>query len=74
MAAALIVGFLLAVGPFEHVVVSLLHMGFGLLLGGELPIGGIAVTAGIALAGNLVGGVGIVSLSHAAQAKGEDKD
>ena len=72
MAAALIVGFLLAVGPFEHVVVSLLHMGFGLLVGGELPVGGIAITAGIALVGNLVGGVGIVSLSHAAQAKGED--
>lgn len=71
MGSALIIGFLLAVGPFEHVVVSLLHMAFGFILDGELPLKSIAATAGVALVGNLIGGVGIVSLSHAAQAKGE---
>ncbi len=71
MAAALSLGFPLAVNPFEYFVVSLLHMAFGILLDAELPVMGIAEITGISLIGNLIGGVGIVGLSHASQSKGE---
>lgn len=73
-AAAFAVGFLLALGPFEHVVVSTLHMFFGFAVGADLDPVRMAEVAGIALVGNLVGGVGLVTLSHAAQAKGEEQD
>ncbi len=73
-AMAYIVGVLLALGPFEHVVVSMLHIAFGLLVGAELSLVHLAKIGGIALAGNLVGGVGLVTLSHAAQALGEQDD
>lgn len=64
------VGFLLAIGPFDHVVVTLLHLAFGVLFGATRDAGGIATVGAITLAGNLVGGVGLVTLSHVAQARG----
>lgn len=39
MALALMVGFLLALGPFDHLVVTGLHILFGLFLGGEVGRG-----------------------------------
>ena len=70
-AMAYAVGFLLAIGPFEHAVVSLLHLSFG--------FGTDAVTAAdllkvgaVSIAGNMIGGIGLVTLSHAGQAKGEE--
>ena len=72
---AYLVGFLLALGPFDHVVVSVIHLGFGLVL--EADIGALALTevTALAIVGNLIGGVGLVTLSHAAQALGsEDRD
>ena len=71
MVLAFIVGFLLAVGIFDHVVVSSLHVLFGILLGahnvGFADLGGALL---IITAGNLVGGLGLVTLTHIAQAKG----
>ena len=72
-AMAFAVGFLLALGPFEHVVVSTLHMLFGLLIGAEVAVQHLVKVAAVSLAGNLVGGVGLVTLSHAAQALGEER-
>jgi formate/nitrite transporter FocA (FNT family) len=72
--AAYVVGVLLALGPFEHVVVSMLHMIFGLVLGADLSVLHIIRVGGIALAGNLIGGIGLVTLSHAAQALGEEDE
>lgn len=72
--AAFLVGFLLALGPFEHVVVSALHTLFGFALGAEIALVRIAEVGGLALVGNLAGGVGLVTLSHAAQALGEERD
>lgn len=69
---AFAVGALLALGPFEHVVVTLLHMLFGLFLGADLPLQLVASVGAISLVGNLVGGIGLVTLSHAAQALGEE--
>jgi formate-nitrite transporter family protein len=68
---AFAVGALLALGPFEHVVVTLLHMLFGHFLGAHLPVDLIASVSAISLVGNLVGGIGLVTLSHAAQALGD---
>ncbi len=73
-AMALAVGFLLALGPFEHVVVALLHMQFGWFLGADITGEQIAKVGAISLAGNFLGGIGLVTLSHAAQALGNDKD
>lgn len=67
---AYFVGFLLALGPFEHVVVTALHVFFGILLGVPIGFGTLAAIVGILTAGNLIGGVGLVTLSHIAQAKG----
>lgn len=72
--AAYAVGVLLALGPFEHVVVSMLHILFGLAVGAELTVLQPIRVGAIALAGNLVGGIGLVTLSHAAQAMGEERD
>lgn len=64
------VGFILAVGPFAHVVVTVLHLFLGILFGAPVGLGSLATVLAIATAGNLVGGIGLVVLSHAAQAMG----
>lgn len=71
---AFAIGFLLALGPFEHVVVSALHIFFGLVLDANVSVAELAKVSGIALLGNLVGGVGLVTLSHAAQALGDEDE
>ncbi|WP_122088130.1 formate/nitrite transporter family protein [Halalkalicoccus subterraneus] len=70
---AYVVGFLLALGPFDHVIVTMLHVLLGLLFGAEIGIGAFLVTTSIVTAGNVVGGLGIGTLTHLAQAKGAEK-
>lgn len=70
---AFFVGFLLALGPFDHVVVTMLHTFLGLLYGAEFGVGEFLATSVIVTAGNLVGGIGIGTLTHVAQAKGATK-
>jgi formate/nitrite transporter FocA (FNT family) len=67
---AYVVGFLLALGPFEHVVVTMLHVFFGVLFGADIGVGEFGAVTGIITAGNVVGGIGLVTLTHVAQAKG----
>lgn len=67
------IGVLLALGPFDHAVVSLLHLGFGLVAGAELTAAQVAEVGLVAILGNFIGGVGLVSLSHAAQAKAAER-
>lgn len=67
---AYVVGFLLAVGPFDHMVVTVLHLFFGILFEAPVSFATLFALMGISTAGNLVGGVGLVTLSHIAQAKG----
>lgn len=67
---AFLVGFLLAAGPFDHGVVTVLHLVLGILFGEPVGAGTLATVFAVATAGNLVGGVGLVTLSHVAQAKG----
>lgn len=70
---AWMVGVLLALGPFDHVVVSILHIGFGLTGEAEVSWLHAAAIGAVALLGNLIGGVGLVTLSHAAQAKAAER-
>ena len=64
------VGFLVALGPFDHVVVSALHLLFGVWNGHTVGYSDVAVNIGISTAGNLVGGLLLITLTHAAQVKG----
>ena len=67
---AFLVGFLLAIGPFDHVVVTVLHVFFGILFEASIGFGTLFKIMAIVTAGNFAGGVGLVALSHVAQAKG----
>jgi len=67
---AYVVGVLLTLGPFDHVIVTVLHVLFGVFLGADVALGALAETTAVVTAGNLVGGLGLVTLSHVAQIKG----
>lgn len=69
IAMSFLVAFVLAVGPFDHVVVTALHLYMGQNAGAAIGTGQILQLTAIAAAGNLVGGVGLVAFSHAAQAR-----
>lgn len=66
---AFMVGFLVELGPFDHVVVTDLHLLFGRLNGGGVSWADIGTSLGVATAGNLIGGVLLITLTHTAQAK-----
>ena len=68
------VGVLLALGPFDHAVVSLLHLGFGISYDAAITPLHIAEVGAVAILGNIIGGVGLVTLSHAAQAKAAERN
>ncbi len=70
---AYIVGVLLALGPFDHVIVTALHVIFGILFGADVGYGLLAEVLVVATAGNLVGGLGLVTLTHIAQAVGAEE-
>ncbi|MFP4554905.1 MAG: formate/nitrite transporter family protein [Actinomycetota bacterium] len=64
-------GFFLALGPFEHVIVSALHLLFGVWLGGAATYGDVVVNIGISTAGNVAGGLLLITLTHTAQVKSQ---
>jgi len=70
IALAYAVGFLLALGPFGHVIVTGLHVVFGMLVGAPVGYGELLQLVLVVTAGNLVGGIGLVTLTHVAQARG----
>jgi formate/nitrite transporter FocA (FNT family) len=67
MAVAYAVGVLLALGPFDHVVVTILHVLFGVLFGAQVGVLTLAETTALITAGNLVGGLGLVTFTHVTQ-------
>ena len=69
MVLAYLVGVFLALGPFDHVVVSALHLFAGLWLGANITYADVATNFLLATAGNLVGGLLLMTLTHTAQAK-----
>lgn len=68
-----VVGFLLALGPFDHVVVTAIHIFFGMRFGAAVGYGGLVWTTVLVTAGNFVGGLGLVTFTHVAQAVGAEK-
>ncbi|MGQ1797043.1 formate/nitrite transporter family protein [Kocuria oceani] len=66
---AYLVGFFLALGPFDHVIVSALHLLFGIWLGSTVTYGDLGQNFVLAVAGNLVGGLLLMTLTHTVQAK-----
>nr|WP_233265047.1 formate/nitrite transporter family protein [Halomarina oriensis] len=70
MALAYVVGVLLTLGPFDHVVVTILHVYIGILFGAAVDVSTLASTTAAVTAGNLVGGVGLVTFSHVAEVVG----
>jgi len=67
---AYVVGFLLALGPFDHVVVTVLHVFLGILFGANIGFGTVAMMTAIITAGNFVGGLGLVTFTHVTQVMG----
>jgi formate/nitrite transporter FocA (FNT family) len=61
------VGFFLALGPFDHVVVSALHLLLGIWVDGVVGYGDLAMNVGLSAAGNLLGGLLLVTLTHTTQ-------
>ncbi|MFD1585796.1 formate/nitrite transporter family protein [Halorientalis brevis] len=68
------VGVLLALGPFDHVIVTVLHLLFGVFFGADIGLGTLAEITAVVTAGNIVGGLGLVTLSHIAQVQGARED
>ena len=66
---AYLVGAFLALGPFDHVVVSALHVLFGIWLSGDIGYAELAANISLATAGNLAGGLILMTLTHTAQVK-----
>jgi formate/nitrite transporter FocA (FNT family) len=73
IALALIIGFLLAAPSLNHAVVSVGEMTFGVLAGtaDKATWTDIAQNFPVAVAGNLVGGLGFVTLTRILQIRGE---
>ena len=67
---AYLVGVFLALGPFDHVVVSVLHLLFAEWVVGDTGAGEILTKGAAAAGGNLAGGLLLMTLTHTAQVKG----
>lgn len=67
---AYMVGFFLALGPFDHVVVSGLQVLFGVWQSDAVGYGDVLLNIALATVGNLLGGLVLITLTHAAQARG----
>ena len=69
MVVAYLVGFLLAAAPFAHAVVTAQHLLLGVVLGAPIGLASAAGVVAVAVAGNVIGGVAFVTLTHIAQAR-----
>ena len=70
MLVAYLVGFFLAIGPFNHVVVTFLHLLIGMRFGADVGWGDVGANFAISTAGNVVGGLVFVTITQTARAKG----
>jgi formate/nitrite transporter FocA (FNT family) len=67
---AWIVGAVLVLGSFNHAIVGAVEMFYGLPFGGPIGWDDLFSNLGIAIAGNLVGGLVLVTFARSAQALG----
>lgn len=66
---AFLVGFFLALGPFDHVVVSALHLLFGIWDSGAVHYDALWHNLVLSTVGNVAGGLFLITLTHSAQVK-----
>jgi formate/nitrite transporter FocA (FNT family) len=63
-----LVGSLIALGAFNHAIVSTIEMVFGMRYDAAVSYGDLFTNLGVAVAGNLVGGLALVTFVRSAQA------
>lgn len=69
IAVAFAVGFFLALGPFDHVIVSALHLLFGIWDSDAIQYADLWRNVAISTGGNMAGGLFLITLTHTAQVK-----
>ncbi|HZD87243.1 MAG TPA: formate/nitrite transporter family protein [Gaiellaceae bacterium] len=68
------VGTMIALGYFDHVIVETLELAYGMRFGAPVPVSFLVANVGIAFAGNIAGGIGLVTLNRLTQGRqGERK-
>jgi formate/nitrite transporter FocA (FNT family) len=60
-------GAILSLGHFDHVIVATIDLVFGRRLGADIPWSFVAGNLGLAAAGNMLGGIGLVTLNRLTQ-------
>jgi len=70
IAMSWIVGSLIALGTFNHAIVSTIELVFGMRYGAAVSVGDLFRNLGLAVGGNLVGGLLLVTFARSAQAVG----
>ena len=65
-----IVGAVIVLGTFNHAIVSTIEIVFGMRYGAHVTLGELFTNLGIAVGGNLVGGLLLVTFARSAQAGG----
>ena len=70
---AWVVGALIALGTFNHAIVSTIELFFGRRFGADISFGEIAGNLGVSVVGNLVGGLLLVTFVRSAQAMGSGR-
>ena len=63
-----IVGALIALGTFNHAIVSTIELIFGMRYGGDVGYGQLFGNLGVAVGGNFVGGLLLVTFARTVQA------
>jgi formate/nitrite transporter FocA (FNT family) len=63
-----IVGTVIVLGTFNHAIVSTIELVFGMRYGADVSLSDLFANLGLAIAGNLVGGLVLVTLARSAQA------
>jgi formate-nitrite transporter family protein len=67
---AWLVGALISLGAFNHAIVSTIELVFGMRFGADVDVGQLLSNLGLSVAGNLVGGLLLVTFARSAQALG----
>jgi formate/nitrite transporter FocA (FNT family) len=63
-----IVGAVIVLGSFNHAIVSTIELVFGMRYGADVSVGDLFSNLGLAVGGNLVGGLLLVTFARTAQA------
>jgi len=74
LSLAYIIGALLALGPFGHAVVTVLHLFLGVLFDAGITATRFVTVVSVVTAGNFVGGLGLVTFAHVMQAIGTERE